>query len=381
LAARMNRTRILYCIDSLGLDAGTEIQLTEMIRRIDKEKFEIHLCCFEESPRMQELSAHCTPIVLPVRKLLSINGLKQIRRLRHYIKTNDIDIVHTWMVDANIVGTLAAIGSGCKASVSSRRNLGYWWTPKYRVVYWCLNRYTTRFLANSHRVRDAVIEAEGVSSEKVDVIHNGVDATRYTPGCGDPSVLRSLGVPDGMRIVGIVGNLRPVKDHALFLRAAKLIAESVPDVGFVLVGVGPLRHELAEQAEDLGIKDQVFFSNGKGAVVDYLGRMCIGCLSSESEGFSNALLEYMAVGLPVVATQTGGNIEAVENGVSGYLVPPGDFVTFANRIIELLNDEKIRAKMGREALARCRTMFDIGGVIQCYEDYYAELALGARQGS
>lgn len=370
----MEKIRVLYCIDSIGDDAGPDKQIAELVRHIDKSRFEVHLACFEESDRLRKLEEHCTALVLPFRSVWTLSGWRQIRCLRCYINDRGIHIVHTWMVKANIAGVLAARGAKCKAIVSSRRNLGYWMRPFHLRLLRYLDRYTTRLLANAERVKEFVIAAERVPAQKVDVLYNGVDMTEFAPGCGDPSVPRSLGIPDAAKVIGIVANLRPVKDHALFLRAARVVADAVPDAVFLLVGTGPLLRDLTTLAAELGLSGRVFFSKGLGRVQDYLGRMCVGCLSSQSEGFSNAILEYMAAGLPVVATDVGGNAEAVETGVSGYIVPYGDAAALAEPMIKLLRDDTLRERMGRAALDRCRRLFEMTVAVGRYEEYYVRRA-------
>ena len=369
----MAKVRILYCIDSVGYDAGTERQLAEIITHLDKERFDVHLCCFEEGPRIRELRAHCTPLILPLRRVYTLNGFRQIRHLRHYINVQEIDIVHTFMIKANIVGVLAARKSLCKAVIASRRNMGYWLTPFYLRLFRYLDRHTTRLLANSERAKEFVVRTERVPPEKVDVLYNGVDMARYAPGSADQAAADWLGIPGGAKVVGIVANYRPVKDHALFLHAAREIAAKVPEAAFLLVGAGPLREELARLAADLGVGNKVFFTDGRGAVPGYLARMSVGCLTSQSEGFSNAILEYMAARLPVVATDVGGNAEAVEDGATGVIVPGRDPAAFAKPVIALLKDEAARAEMGRRSLERCREMFDIRESVRRHENYYASL--------
>ncbi len=369
--------RILYCIDSVESDAGPDRQLAEMIRHLDKDRFEVHLCCVRNSARMDELAEHCTPVLMPMDSIYTWNGLRQVRRLRRYINEHGIDIVQTFMVKANLLGCFAARRSRCRVLLSSRRNTDYWITPFYRWLYRYMNRFTTRLVANSERVKQTIIEVEGVASEKVDVLYNGVDTARYAPGSGDPAVARSLGVPDHARVVGIVANLRPVKDHALFLQAAKRVSEQIEQAAFLLVGTGPLRDELARLADELGIADRVFFSDGRGEVPDHLSRMDVACLTSRTEGFSNAILEYMAAGLPVVATDVGGNGEALENGVSGYLVEDREPDALARPVVELLTDGAKREQMGRAGLERCRKMFDIRRAVRRYEEYYASLVTEA----
>jgi len=376
----MSRLRLLYCIDTVGHDAGSEKQLGELIRRLDQERFEIHLCCFEESDRLAELSRFCTPLILPVPSFYRRSGARALRRLHRYLHEHDIQVMHTFMVDANILGVLAARRSPCRTVISSRRNLGYWMRPLHRPLYRLLNHYTTRLLANSEAVRRQVLSTERVSSEKVDVIHNGVDLAAFGPGLGRAQAAAALGVPLQARVVGIVANLRPVKDHALFLRAARLVAARVPEAVFLLVGSGVLREQLVAQVHALGIRDRVFFSDGRGAVVDYLSRMEIGCLSSASEGLSNTLLEYMATGLPVVATDVGGNGEAVVNGETGFLVPHGDAEAMAARVTELLADPGLGQAMGARGRQRCQEHFEIGAVARRHEAYYFSL-FGEASGS
>ena len=375
----MANVRILYCIDSVGYDAGTERQLAEIIKHIDKDRFDVHLCCFEEGPRIRELREHCTPLILPVRRLYTLNAFRQIRRLRRYINEQGIDVIHTFMVKAGIVGVLAARKSLCKAVIGSRRNMGYWLTPFYLRLFRYLDRHTTRLLANSERAKEFVVRTERVPPKKVDVLYNGVDMAKYACGAGAPATADWLGIPGDAKVVGIVANFRPVKDHALFLRAAREIAARVPEAAFLLVGTGPLREELARLAADLGISNKVFFTDGRGAVPGYLARMSVGCLTSHSEGFSNAILEYMAAGLPVVATDVGGNAEAVEDDATGVIVPGRDPADFAKPVIALLKDDAGRADMGRRSLERCREMFDIRASVRRHEDYYASLAEGTKR--
>ncbi|MEK7405622.1 MAG: glycosyltransferase [Acidobacteriota bacterium] len=376
----MDTIRLLILIDSVAEDAGTENQVAELVARIDRARFEVHLCCFEDSRRLRELARYAATAVFPLTSIYRLNGLRQIWRLRRYINRQRIDIVHAFMQKSNIVAVAAARGSGAKAIVAARRNLGYWQTPFYVRLFRCLDRHTTRLLANSEGARRATIEIEGAAPERVDVLYNGVDMERYAASGGDPSVAASLGVPAGARVVGIVAHYRPVKDLGLFLRAAKVVAAEVSDAVFLLVGQGPLRGELGRLAEELGIAEKVFFTDGHGAVPDYLGRMAVGCLCSTSEGFSNALLECMAAGLPVVATAVGGNPEAVEDGVTGYVVHDRDPRAFAAPIIELLRDEATRARLARQSLERCRERFDINAAVRRLEDYYARLASGSGAG-
>ncbi|MCL4401856.1 MAG: glycosyltransferase [Acidobacteria bacterium] len=369
----MQRIPICLLVDTVACEAGTERQVSETVARMDPARFDVHLCCLEASAQLDKLARYCRTAVFPLTRVHSLNGWSQIRRFRRYLNEHGIQIVQAFMVKTTIFGVLAVRGSSCPVVITSRLNTGYWYTPVWIRIFRYLNRYTTRVVANSEGAKKIAMAAEMLPADKVDVIYQGVDMARYARERGDPALPGQIGIPDYAKVVGMVANLRPVKDVALFLRAAKLVSEKVPESAFVIVGQGPQREELGRLAAELGIGNRVFFADGRGAVPDHLRRMCIGCLSSRSEGFSNAILEYMAAGLPVVATDVGGNGEAIAGGETGYLVRERTPEAFARPLVELLCDEDRRAAMGRRSFERCRERFEINAGIRRLEDYYRSL--------
>jgi glycosyltransferase involved in cell wall biosynthesis len=365
--------RLCLLVNTVGCDAGAERQVAETASHLDSHRFDIHVCCFEDSPRLHQLASHCHTRVFPVRSIYTLNGLFQLWRFRRYLAHFDIQIVHAYMEKANIFGSLAALGTKHHVLVTSRLNIGDWYTPFYKRVFRYLDRYTTRVLANSEGVKQVTLEAERLAPEKVDVIYQGVDMVRYGPDAGDPNVAGLIGIPTGSQVVGIVANFRPIKDLELFLRAASIVAKNIPNAVFLLVGNGPLRQELGRLAAEIGISEKVFFSDGRGTVADYLRCMSIGCLCSKGEGFSNAILEYMAAALPVVASDVGGNREAIADGETGFIVRDRTPQAFAEAVTRLLRDPLLRASMGRRGMQRCRELFEIGLTIRRLEKYYDSL--------
>jgi glycosyltransferase involved in cell wall biosynthesis len=235
-----------------------------------------------------------------------------------------------------------------------------------------VNTLTSKVVANCQAARDLAMNTERIPASKMEVLYNGVDVARFRSG--SEAVARNLlGIPPSARVVGIVANYRPVKDLALFLQSAAIIARAVPDTAFLLAGTGALYGELRELASSLGIGDRVFFSQGRGDIPDYLACMSIGCLTSVSEAFSNAILEYMAAGLPVVAMRVGGTPEAVDNGVTGFLVDEREPASFADAVIRLLHDEPLRKSMGEQGYRRCLDEFDLMTNIRRQEDMYYSL--------
>lgn len=362
--------RVLLLIDSLGPDAGTENQVVEMIRRFDRTQVEIFIGCLEDGVRLQSLARYGHPLVFPTKSVFSLNGLKELFRLNRAINRHAIDVVHTYMIRATIFGVLGSQGSRVRAILTSRRNLGYWYTPGLLRLFRILNRLTTRVIANSKGAGSVAIATERLDPDRVDVIYNGVDLHRFDRPLDQQLRLR-LRIPKDAPIVGIIANYRPVKNHALFLKAAQLVARRVPDAVFLMIGRGPLESELRQLAQDLNIGDRVFFSDDQGDVSAFYPLLQVACLSSHSEGFSNAVLEYLAAGLPVVATSVGGVPEIIEHGKNGFLVPAGDAAAMAQAITGLLLDPEQARAMGRYGQQLCQR-FELGNVVRQYEQYYRQ---------
>ena len=337
------RIRLMFAIDSLNNEAGTENQLISLIRGMDSQRFELFIVCIEDGEPLRRLAPQATPLVFPVTRVFTLNGLRQILRLRNQINRLQIDILHAFFWRTSVLGVVAAWRSNCQVVLTSRRNMGYWYTPFYLYVFRLLNRMTSRVVANSESAKRAAVEIEGLPASRIDVLYNGVKVEQFS-GVGDRVLLDRLGIPRHSQIVGIVANYRPVKNLPMFLQAASLIAARCPNAVFLLVGRGPLRESLGELAEQLGIAEKVFFTDGEGPVAGYLPLMEVGCLSSLNEGFSNAILEYMAAGLAVVATDVGGNSEAVIDGVTGFLTASGDEKTFADRVISAARRPRLCGK-------------------------------------
>jgi glycosyltransferase involved in cell wall biosynthesis len=201
---------------------------------------------------------------------------------------------------------------------------------------------------------------EGVAPKRIIQHYNGLDLDRLKvpEGLRREDARAMFGLPNDRRFMTIVANLHnPVKAHPMFLRSAALVRRAIPDAAFVIAGEGELEPMLREFAAELGIADDVFFIGRCDRVAELLFASDIGVLSSRAEGFANAVLEYMAAGLPVVATDVGGLREAIEEGQTGFLVPSGDHARMAERIIELLNQNERARAMGARGKAIAEQRF------------------------
>jgi len=365
--------RVLWLVDSLAADAGTERQIVNLGSRLNREKFHVQLATLETSSRDAGIAGKIELLNFPLPgRLLSPSGFLRLFRIAAYIRRHRIQIVQGFMFKSSLVAAL--LGVLCRGTVilSSRRNLGYYYTPAILFAMRLLNRYVTRVVANSEAAKQVAVEREVVSADKVDVLYNGVDMEVFQCA-GHSGGEGAVALPEGKRIVGMVANYRPVKDIPLFLDAAALVARQIPDAVFLLVGSGSLQPGLEDQARRLDIADRVIFTAGRGQVQWYLQHMHIGCLSSLSEGFSNSILEYMAAGLPVVASDVGGNAEAIDEVQTGFLVRDRAPESFAAPILRLLRDEPLRVRMGGNGHAACRARFSMDTAVQELEAYYQAL--------
>lgn len=176
--------RVCLLVDTVKHDAGTEKLVAEFAKRLEATRFEVHVCCFEDSARLADLPSHVRTKIFPVGRLYSLAGLRQVWKFRQYIKQNRIDAVHGFMNKSGAFAVLAAIRSRCPAVITSRLNTGYWYTPRLLRFFPLLNRWTTHIFTNSACAKDITVRMEGVSPDRVTVVYPGVDLLRYASSSG-----------------------------------------------------------------------------------------------------------------------------------------------------------------------------------------------------
>lgn len=367
--------KIAFVIDTIeSPTAGTEKQLLLLLQHIDRTRFEPLLCVLRSSPWLRENFRLCPLYEIGITSFGSIKSVLSFQRFVRFLKLERIDILQTHFRDGSIVGITAAKIAGTKVILGTRRNQGYWLNRRERVAQKLLNVWTTAFIANSSSTRDYVCRVEQVSESRVSVIHNGVDLERFAnlTEIDRVKAREDLGIPAEARVVGIVANLRPVKQLEVFLRAAKRVNEKSPDVRFVIVGEGSERQHLDSVVRNLGIEKRVVFLGRRTDIPYVLSSFDIGVLSSSSESFSNALVEYLAAGLPIVTTDVGGANDIVMEGVNGYIVPVGDYAALAEKIIAVLS--RGAGDMGAVGRSIAEKRFAIATMVSNTENLYLNLS-------
>ena len=314
----MKKIKILFIIDELNI-GGTEKQLLSIIELLDQNIFKPYLVCLRSTEFFEKYEMHCTKLILGVGSLFSLDGFRKLIGFSKYLRQERISIVQTFFFDSTVFGVLAAKLARVKKTISCRRDMGFWYTPKLLKILYVINLMTDRILVNSQAIKENVVDKENVNPNKIDVIYNGINLEPFSVKYDVKSKRSDLAIPPTDLVVGIVANLnRQVKRVDLFIAAASNVLKQNAHVSFIIVGDGHLRSTLENQANTLGILNKIHFVGSQYDVIPYLQMMDIGVLTSESEGFSNSIIEYLAVGLPVICFDCGGNDELIEHGVNGF---------------------------------------------------------------
>ena len=377
------KPNVLFIIDSFE-QGGSERQALQLLRQLHESgRCRVHLACLQDRGSLRAEAEQLGIGEIHEYALTSfydLNFVKQLLRLRRFIKENRIDVVHTHCFYTNIFGMTGAFLSGVRARITSKGETDGFRTPMQKRAERVAFRLAHRVIANCLVVQNQLIK-EGVSPARIVQHYNGLDLDRLKVSreLRRDQALAAFGLPSDRRFVAIVANLHnPVKDHPMFLRAAARVCKEVPDAAFVIAGEGDLMPGLRSLAAQLGIEREVFFIGRCENVGQLLFASDVGVLSSKAEGFANAILEYLAAGLPVVATDVGGVREAVVEGETGHVVASGDDEKMAAGIIRLLNDPERARAMGQLGRTRVAAKFSCDRHLQNTLELYDEL-LNARE--
>jgi len=378
------RITLLYSITELPV-GGTEQQLLELVRGLDRTRFRPIVLNlkpggplereFTQVPGVRVISLDRTgrrsPIILL--KICSI-----LRRMK-------VDVVQPFMTPAILLTLVSAflcrtpVKTITERSGPGRRKE----TPLRYRLYLAMEDFLGRFvdlaITNSEAGKRYLVE-RGIGPERVKVIYNGINLTRLGADEDEVMALRErLGLSQEGKVVGMIASMYPVKNHAIFIQAAAVISQSIPDVKFVIVGNGPLRGYLENLSRDLDLASKVIFCGDHRDPGTYLSVFDIAVVTSDVEGCCNVLLEAMALGKPVVATNVGGNPELVRHEETGILVPPRDIEALAKAIIGLLDNTETRDAMGRRARDEVTSRFTVENMVRQHELLYEESLRGRHE--
>jgi lipopolysaccharide/colanic/teichoic acid biosynthesis glycosyltransferase/glycosyltransferase involved in cell wall biosynthesis len=364
---------------------GTLTHLDLLLNRIDGGKIDVRLICSTtrgdeihgklEAYRQRGIGVH---IVDMVRRIDPVRDLTSVARLYAHLRRHPVDIVHTHSSKAGFVGRLAARLAGVPVVIHTAHGFAFqddrhpWVRPLYVGIERLAGRWTTVLLCVSRDERALALAHRLVDPARAEVIYNSIDPAA-ADACREPdTALRSrLGLDATPYLVGTVANLRPEKGLDDFIRAARLVLDRRDDVSFLIVGSGSLASRLEEQIARLDLAGRVVITRSDGAIWPYLSIMDVFVSTSLREGLPYAILEAMAMGRAIVATEVTGSRELIEDGATGRLVPPRTPARVADAVASLLASAEARAAFGAAARRRVEERHDVARAIPALEVLYA----------
>jgi L-malate glycosyltransferase len=375
------KPRVLQLVDSFD-EGGSERQALQLTRLLHNNgKYEVFFASLKADGvlrgEIEKLQLEDIPSY-PLRSFYDLNAARQLRRFVQHLRRSKIDILHTHDFYTNVFGMTAGFVAGLKVRIASRRETVGLRTKAQQKLQRVAYSLAHEILANSQSVRQKLI-TEGINENRITVIHNAVDTHRFTHSpVPRVEALRELGLDAKTNasdcFVTIVANMRhEVKDYPMFLRSAERVSKSITNAKFLLAGEGELQKPLRKLCDELNIQDRMIFLGRCTKMQSLLSASDVCVLSSKAEGFSNSILEYMAAGRPVVATDVGGASEAIVQNETGYLVPSGDDSKMAERIIHLLKHPETARSMGEKGRRIVEHKFSQRALLERTEALYAKV--------
>lgn len=363
--------RVVHIIDNLH-GGGAQQQLYELVRNLPREEWDpvVIVLTTERLQIAEQFIEAGIPIQCIAQKgKWSWSCFWELRRALRALKP---DLVHTWLFTADMYGRLAARSLSLRPVISSVRSVLSDKPAHYVKVDRWLKRITDTFIVNANVIQPVLAEREGVGANKVITVHNGIDIDRFAAAEGAQEVRRELNLGDAP-VIGLISRIMPVKDPGTFLKAAHLVIREMPEVRILVVGDGDLLDQLKSDVHQWQIEGNVVFAGYRPDRPQLLAAMDIVALSSLYEGCSNSILEAMAAGKPVVATNVGGNAELIREGKTGHLVPARDANAMAAAFKHLLRDPELRKTMGEAGRQRVSECFTLQHLVQKTEAVYRRL--------
>lgn len=361
--------RILQIIPSLDR-SGAEKQLLLLATRLPPGEFAVHVCALTRGgPLADDLRAAGIPVTV-IGKRWRADPVAYVR-LERLVRRLRPDLVQTWLFAANAYGRLAALRAGVPAIVASERCVDPWKSESQHLLDRWLARRTAAVVVNSPGVRDFYAH-HGIAPALLRVIPNGIELPAPLGGARE-QLLQELGLPADARLLAAVGRLWPQKRVKDLIWATDLLQVIRSDAHLLVIGDGPQRATLERYTQLCRIEHRVHFLGLRADVPQILPHCDLLWLASGYEGMPNVVMEAMAAGIPVVATDIPGTRELVVPQETGYLVPVGDRAELARWANKLLDDPELRRRMGTAARERVAAHFSVEQMVARFADLYREL--------
>lgn len=365
------RLNVVQLIDVTG-GGGAEKVLVDLALNLDRSRYNVSVCATRQARNYQPLldSAGVRTMVLDRRSRWETYKMAEVVRM---LRRERVHVLHTHLFGSNTWGRLLGRLARVPVIIAHEH-----WSSRGRNEIWMdrlMYRLSDRILVTSEASKQIVMNREHIPARYLSVVYNGVDISKFAARDDRAAVREELGVPADAVLIGAVGRLTADKGgQDVLIRAVGEVRKTCPQVRLVMVGDGPLRPGLEQLTAQLGLGETVNFAGLRSDVPRLLGALDVFVLPSEREALPVAVLEAMAAGLPVVATRVGGLPEVVEDGETGFLVPPGDVAAMQAVLEKLAGDPALAARLGASGQAHVQAHFTVQQMVHQVERLYDQLA-------
>ncbi len=373
----MSRIKVLHVVRPAA--GGMKNHLINLVRYTDKKRFDVTVACPLNTALWDELTAlgvQTFPIPL-VGELSPTRDYAAVHSLVKYLNQSGTTILHAHSSKGALVGRLAALMARTPVVIFTAHNSIFYeewpeWKKKlFATVERFLARFTDKIITVSDALKQELMEREGLPAKQLTTIYNGIEVEKFAAKVDTMSVRRSLNIPELGPVVGTIARLAPQKGVSYFLKAASLLKEY--QVNFLVVGDGPLRETLEQEATELGLQNRVIFAGQRENIAEILSVLDIYVLPSVTEGLPLTILEAMAAGKPVVATRVGGVPEAIAEGKTGLVVPSRDPEALAVALAGLIGERDRLIRMGANGQKHVKEKFTVSMMVEKTKQLYNQL--------
>jgi len=370
----MRKINVLHIYQNSKI-GGVQQQFLSLLKAYDRDVFNPIFCCLGPE---EEISKEIERIDI---ETVALNRARYhrfspgiVRDLYRLMKQKNIHIVRTHRYRANLYGRLAALLSGVPVKIISlhdnyRKDLRL----ERRIVNKILLKATDKIVAVSESIRKDIIKYDGIDSSKILVIPNGIDTERFNPEGNFADIRKGFSIKESDIVLGFVGRVVPTKGLEYLIDALPFLKKEFKNIKLLITGEGSTMERLKKKAKENNVHDSIIFTGKRRDIPDILSCTDIFVMPSVAEGLPNALLEAMAMGKPIVATEVGGIPEVIKNGHSGLLVPPRNPEALATAIKDLISNEQLAAKMGQAARHIVLDNFSIWSIAQKWQTLYLSI--------
>ena len=359
------RPRLLQLL-ATGGNGGAQESYTGLLLRLDRNRYDVRALSLSAGSAVSRVRA----LGLPVDVINEADDELAVRELAAWLRREEIDLVHSHMYRAEVVGVRAAVAAGTPVIMATVHSSRVRSAADVSLLA-SLTPAMDRLIIPSDSIQRKVV-AEGRIGARFAVIPNGVDLSRFASPAPRCELRRDFSMPSDASLLGVVARLEPEKGHRFLLEAMPAILRGAPDTWLTIVGEGSSLGALREQAAALGVDERVVFTGRREDVSALTADLTVAVLPSLREAQGISILEAMARRVPVVASAVGGIPEVITSGVDGLLVPPRDPEALAEAILRLLRDEVLRRRIGETGFATVRDRFSIDAQVRRIEAVYAE---------